>query len=348
MGKSRKILHMDMDYFFAQIEERENPQFKGNPLVVGADPKKGKGRGVVSTCNYEARKYGIKSGMPISRSYKLAPEAIFLPVNMSLYKKVSDSVFRVASKISPEMEKVSLDEAYIDITKKVKNYREAEGVGKKLKREILKKEKLTCSIGVSKNKMMAKIACELAKPDGIKVVPPGQVTGVIDGMDLETVPGIGPKTKKLLKEVLKKENPKIKDALSLSKEELMDLLGKRGGEFYHKFRGIDDSSVVEKRKAKSIGKEHTFQKDTRDSKEIIKVFKSLVGDVYRQAKDKRVKGITVVCRYEDFETHTKQISFETKMRSKELFYKKSVPLLLKFLMQSNKKLRLIGFRVMIK
>jgi len=137
--KERIILHLDMDYFFAQIEERENPQFKGKPVVVGADPKGGKGRGVVSTANYEARKYGIKSGMPISKAYQLCPNAIFLPVNVELYEKVSDEIMEIVKKYSPVYEIVSLDEAYLDISF-CKNWKEAENLGKKLKKEIFEKE----------------------------------------------------------------------------------------------------------------------------------------------------------------------------------------------------------------
>ena len=345
--KENIILHIDMDYFFAQIEERENPQFKGKPVVVGADPKKGKGRGVVSTCNYEARKFGIKSGMPISRAYKLCPQAIFLPVNMQLYKKVSRSVFKIAQSLSSKMEKISLDEAYIDLTGRVRDYNEARKSGQELRKVILEKERLTCSIGISKNKMMAKIACELAKPDGIKIIAPKQAAKAIASMKLETIPGIGPKTRQFIEKKLRKKDPQIRDALGFSKSELTDFFGKRGEEFYYKFRGIDESPVEERKEAKTVGKEYTFQKDTRDAKIIIKVFKRLVSDVHKQTKAKKISGLTVVCRYEDFETHTKQISFDAGKYTEELLYRKSIPLLLKFLTQSNKKVRLIGFRVKI-
>ena len=227
----RVILHIDMDYFFAQIEERENPQFRGKPLVVGADPKKGKGRGVVSTSNYEAREYGIKSGMPISRSYKLCPDAIFLPVNMDLYKKVSERIFGTVKEFSSKIERISLDEAYLDLSKKVGSFKEAENIGKKIKEKIFEKENLTCSIGISKNKMMAKIACELAKPKGIRVITPEKVVGIISEMGVEVVPGIGPKTKDKLRKKLKKRDPKVRDAQIFSKEELINFLEKEEESF---------------------------------------------------------------------------------------------------------------------
>ena len=160
----RIILHIDMDYFFAQIEERENPQFKEKPVVVGADPRGGRGRGVVSTANYEARKYGIHSALPISKAYQLCPNAIFLPVNMELYQKVSENIMEIIKKYSPVFEQVSLDEAYLDISltflQKEWGYQKAEKLAKKLKKEILEKEKLTSTIGIGPNKLIAKIASE--------------------------------------------------------------------------------------------------------------------------------------------------------------------------------------------
>ncbi len=341
------VLHIDMDYFFAQIEERENPQFKGKPIIVGADPREGAGRGVVSTCNYEARKFGVKSGMPISRSYKLIPKAIYLPVNMELYKKVSDSIFKIIRDFSEIMEEVSLDEAYIDLTEKVNNFEEAEKIGLKIKEKIFQKEELTCSVGIAKNKMIAKITCELAKPNGLRVTLPEKSSDFLSSMDITVIPGIGAKTKQKIKEYLKKEEVKVSDARAISKKNLKDIFGKRGDEFYFKFRGEDRSIVEVKKKAKSIGREYTFQKDTKDSKKIIKVFKHLISSVSDKSKKDNVQinGVVITCRFEDFETHTKQKTFSEGYYDKDFLYKKSIPLLLKFLVGSNKKVRLIGFRV---
>ncbi len=336
-----------MDYFFAQVEERENPQFKGKPVVVGADPKEGKGRGVVSTCNYEARKYGIRSGMAISRAYKLCPEAVFLPVNMDFYEKVSSSIFEIVHKRAGKMEKVSLDEAYLDLTKRARSYKKAEDIGKGIKKKIFEKEKLTCTVGIGKNKMMAKIACEEAKPNGIKAVKPAESLKFIGEMEVEKIPGIGPKTREEMEKHLQRKRIKIKDARKIRKEKLVDLFGKRGEDFYYKLRGIDNSSVETKREAKTVGKEHTFQTDTRDPRKITGTFKNLVSDVSDKIKEKgvRVRGVVVVCRFEDFETHTRQTSLSAGNYDEKSLYKKSVPLLLRFLMESNKKIRLVGFRV---
>jgi DNA polymerase IV (archaeal DinB-like DNA polymerase) len=334
-----------MDYFFAQVEERENPQFKGKAVVVGADPK---GRGVVSTCNYRAREYGIRSGMPISRAYKLNPEAVFLPVNMSLYKRTSLSIFKIIEGKGEKMENVSLDEAYLELNK-TRSFEKAKKIGESIKKEILKKEQLTCSIGIAENKMLAKIACEMGKPNGIKVIYPKDSLKIISNLEIEKIPGIGPKTRKVFEDYLNKKNLKVRDLRKIKKKELEKLFGKRGKDFYEKFRGIDDSQVVRNREVKSIGREHTFQEDTRDPEKITKVFREIVSMVAKEVKKEqlKIKTIVVVCRFEDFETHTKQKSFSLKSQEEGFLYKKAVPLLLRFLMSSSKKIRLIGFRVIV-
>jgi len=221
----RIILHIDMDYFFAQIEERENPKFRGKPVVVGADPKGGQGRGVVSTANYIAREYGIHSALPISKAYQLCPKAIFLPVNMELYQKVSERIMDIIKKYlpcsipsgsegllrgSPIFEQVSLDEAYLDLSyifhdrEKCtirEGWEKAKELAKKLKKEILEKEKLTSTIGIGPNKMIAKIACEKAKPNGLLVIKPNQVKEFLEPLDIEDLPGIGPKTAEKLRAI---------------------------------------------------------------------------------------------------------------------------------------------------
>ncbi len=347
LEEKRVVLHVDMDYFFAQIEERENPRFRGKPLIVGADPKKGAGRGVVSTCNYEARKYGIKSGMPISRSYKLCPEGVFLPVNMPLYKRVSSSIFQIIEKETEKIERVSLDEAYLDLTKKVKNLKEAESIGKKIKEKIKRKEDLTCSVGVGKNKMMAKIACEEAKPDGIKVIFPKDSSKVILKKSVEIIPGIGIKRKKEIENYLKKKDVTVADAKKIKKENLEKIFGKLGKEFYWKFRGVDCEKVGEKKETKSKGKEYTFQKDTYDPKKIIKIFRYLVFQTIKEVGKQKVKGVVVTCRFEDFETHTKQTSFPLKFYKKKVLYKKGVSLLLHLITKTKKRIRLLGFRLIL-
>jgi DNA polymerase IV (DinB-like DNA polymerase) len=332
-----------MDYFFAQIEERENPQFKGKPVVVGADPKGGKGRGVVSTANYEARKYGIKSGMPISKAYQLCPNAIFLPVNIELYQKVSDEIMGIVKKYSPIYEIVSLDEAYLDISF-CKNWKSAENLGKKLKKEIFEKERLTCTVGIGPNKTVAKLAAEKAKPNGLRVVKPDEVEKFLDPLDIDDLPGIGPKTAEKLRKI---GINKIFELKKLSKEKLKEMFGKVGERIWERARGIDEEPVSPEEVIKSIGRQVTFERDTRDAKLIFGTFERLIKEVYEELMQNNFsfKTITVICRFKNFETHTKAKTLKKPTQDFEIFKKETKKLLLKFLIENEKPLRLIGVRV---
>ncbi len=350
--KKRFILHIDMDYFFAQIEERENPWLKEKIVIVGSDPRQGKGRGVVSTCNYKARKFGIKSGMAISRAYKITPNAIFLPVNMKHYKCVSMSIFEIVKKAVKTnwIEQISLDEAYIDITNIAKNFKQCLLFGEKIKTKILKKENLTCTVGISENKFLAKIACNLVKPNGITAISLKEGQKIIDEMKISVIPGIGPKTKKIIEKYFHKDELIIKEAKKIKKQDLINLIGKRGFSFYENFRGEDYTEVKAKEAIKSIGKEYTFQEDTKNAKKIISVFKKLIARVVEEIeiKNLKIKTIVVICRFENFKKTTKQKNFNLSHYNKEILYKESIPLLLKVIINNNKKIRLIGFRAIIK
>ena len=332
-----------MDYFFAQIEERENPQFKGKPVVVGADPKGGKGRGVVSTANYEARKYGIKSGMPISKAWQLCPNAIFLPVNIEFYEKVSEEIMEIVKKYSPIYEIVSLDEAYLDISF-CKSWKEAENLGKRLKIEIFEKERLTCTVGIGPNKTIAKLATEKAKPNGLKVVKPEEIEKFLNPLDIEDLPGIGPKTAEKLRKI---GINKIFELKKLSKEKLKEMFGKIGKKIWEKARGIDEEEVSSGEVIKSIGRQITFEKDTRDPRLIFGIFERLIKDVYQELIQNNFsfRTITVVCRFKDFETHTKSKSFKKPTQDFNVLKKEAKKLLLQFLIENRKLVRLIGIRV---
>jgi DNA polymerase IV (DinB-like DNA polymerase) len=351
--KKRIILHVDMDYFFAQIEERENPQFKGKPVVVGADPKEGKGRGVVSTCNYLARKYGIKSGMPISKAYQLCPDAIFLPVNIELYQKVSDEIMGIVKKYSPKYEIVSLDEAYLDLShifrdrEKVsteKAWVEAKKIGENLKKEIFEKEKLTCTVGIGPNKTVAKLAAEKAKPNGLKVVKPEEVKKFLDPLDVDDLPGIGPKTAEKLRAI---GINKVFELKKLSKKKLREMFGKVGEYFWERARGIDEEPVSPKEIIKSIGRQITFEKDTRNSRLIFGTFDQIIRETWEEliSNNFKFRTITVICRYRGFETHSKSITLKNPTQDLQILKKEAKKLLLKLLFESKKLIRLIGLRL---
>jgi DNA polymerase IV (archaeal DinB-like DNA polymerase) len=168
--KKRFIFHLDMDHFYTAVEEREHREIRSKPVIVGADPKDGKGRGVVSTSNYTARKVGVRSAMPISQAWRLCPEAVYLPPNFPLYIRVSTEIMEIARKYACKFEQWGIDEAFLDVTKKVKDYAEAEALALQVKLEIKEKESLTCSIGVGPNKLVAKVASDFQKPDSLTVV----------------------------------------------------------------------------------------------------------------------------------------------------------------------------------
>lgn len=339
----RIILHIDMDAFFAQTEERENPHFRSKPVVVGADPKGGKGRGVVSTANYLARKYRIHSALPISKAYQLCPQAIFLPPNFKLYTKTSRAIFEIVKKFSTQWQIVSLDEAYLDISF-LGSFRKAEELAKKLKKEIFKKERLTSTIGIGPNKLIAKIASDKAKPNGILAIKPAQAEKFLAPLNVQALPGIGPKTAQKLKLYGIQQ---IKDIKKLSKPRLKEIFGKTGARVYEKARGIDKSPVESRRIIKSVGKEYTFEKDTREGEIIFKIFGRIIKEAHREilAKKLQFKTITVICRFQGFETHTKSKTFKTPTNNLEFFQKEAKRILLKFIIENPKPIRLIGARL---
>ena len=376
--KKRIILHIDMDAFFPSIEERENPQFKGKPIVVGSDPKEGKGRGVVSSASYEARKFGIRSAMPISIAWQKCPNAIFLPVNMELYKKVSDKIVEILKNYSRKIERASIDEAYLDISF-CENYKKALLLAKEIKKEIKNKEKLNCTIGIGPNKLIAKIASGIAKPNGLMAVEPRKVQNFLNHLEITEIPGIGPKSAEKIKNyILKKESYcatesdktgkeiknrerkiLVKDVKNLSIKELTSLFGKTGRKIYKKIRGIDEEKIITKRQIKSIGGEYTFEKDTRDPEIIFRKFDDIIDKVWKELKTKKFLCATmsVLCRFstpyflkgrEGFQKKSKSKTFKTPPQTKSVFKKEAKKLLLKFIIENQELIRLIGLRCKVK
>jgi len=261
-GNERQIvLHVDMDSFFASVEVREKPELKGLPVVVGSDPKGGKGRGVVSTCSYEAREYGIHSAMPISQAYKLCPDATFVPVNMRLYVQVSINVMEIMKVFAEKFQQYSIDEAFL-VPVAVSSFEEAAIVALRIKDEIKRRERITCSIGVGSNKLIAKIASKVQKPDGITVVRPEDVHDFIFPMNVSKIPGIGEKTTEALKLM---GITKVEQLANCDIPRLTEKFGKMGLWMKQVAHGLDFSEVKEWEEAvKSISWSGTFAEDTND------------------------------------------------------------------------------------
>jgi len=336
------ILHVDLDAFYAAVEEREHPEHKGKPIVVGADPKGGAGRGVVATCNYPARKYGIHSAMPISIAYRKCPDCVFLPVNMELYVAVSAKVMRILARYAEKMEQVSVDEAYLDVSQ-LRSYEKAKDLAVQIKQEIKDKEKLTCSIGIGPNKLISKVASDYQKPDGLTMVPPDKALDFLAPQSVRMLRGVGPKTELVLNKYGIKT---IAELRKLSKEQLTAMFGAFGPELYEQARGNYPAELITEWTPKSMGRNYTFEHDTKDKDEILKVLDGMVQDIWKQLKAEKMafKTVTVRIRYEDFDTHTKQKSLTDYVDSIEAIKNTAKDLLLPFL-KDKRKIRLIGVSV---
>ena len=339
----RVILHVDLDAFFPSVEVREHPELKGKPVVVGADPKEGKGRGVVSSASYEARKFGIRSAMPISRAWKLCPDCVYLRPHFDLYVPASNAVMRILRSHADKFEQGGIDEAYLDISNRVKDFDEAREFAKSLMEEILEKEKLTCSIGVAPNKMVAKIASDYRKPYGLTVVREEDVRGFLFPLDVRKIPGVGPKSENALK-TLKIET--ISDLASTKPEVLTRLFGVWGTRLHELAIGIDNSEVIEEYETKSIGRDTTFEQDIDDEEQILRVLAGLAEEVHEEVVSSgfKFKTITVRVRYQDFDTHTRSKSLLFPTNDLDILSNNAKRLIAPYL-RRNKKIRLIGVRV---
>lgn len=329
------ILHIDMDAFYASVEEIDNPKLKGKPVIVG-----GKSRhGIVTTANYEARKYGVHSAMPMFMAVKRCPHAHYVPSRMNRYKEVSQKVFKILSRTTNTIERVSIDESYLDISH-LKG--ESVDIAKDIKREILDETGLTMSVGISYNKFLAKLGSDWNKPSGIKVISKDMVPEILLPLSIKKVHGIGPKTEKRLNNI---GVYLVEDLIRLSEDFLVDLLGKLGRELYLKIRGIDNREVEVERERKSLGTETTFSKHTKDKdilKEHLDIFAEEISTgLQRQGFYGRT--ITLKIRYDDFTIITRSKTLRAAINSKDIVYEVGESLLDEIELKG--KLRLIGLTV---
>ncbi len=304
--KDSIIFHVDMDHFFTAIEAREHPQFHDKALIVGANPKEGHGRGVVSTCNYHARKYGITSGMPISQAWRRCPTAIFLPPNYQLYRNISNQIMAILQTHSPHSEPYGLDEAFLDMTDLLEDFHEANEAAQTIKHDIFTHTNLTCSVGVAPTKLIAKMASEYQKPDGLTVVHEADIIKFISPLPVRKLWGVGIKTQQkmnavgiiTINDLLRQEPSKLLAFFGAKARYLMQLL--HGGTPHCR------KTPSAKRQRKSISKEHTFSSDLQDRTEIFRIIDQLVTKIHAKAEKRQYwfKTITLKIRYENFETHT--------------------------------------------
>ncbi len=341
--KKRGIFHLDMDHFYTAVEERERPEIRGKPVIVGADPKGGKGRGVVSTSNYEARKAGVRSGMPISQAWRLCSEAVYLPPNFPLYIKVSGEIMDIARKYADKFEQWGIDEAFLDVTNKVKDYTEAEALARKIKQEIKEKQSLTCSIGVGPNKLIAKIASDFQKPDGLTIVREEEVEKFLASLPVRKLLWVGRKTEAKLKALGVNT---IGDLARYDPSALTSMFGVMGLQMHLMAKGIDRSEVEERTGVKSVSHETTFEEDTADSAVILQALEALCVEVQKETENQHLlfKTVTLKIRYENFETHTKSKTLPF-LTNRLYDLQKTAKELLSTYLRKDRKVRLIGVRV---
>jgi nucleotidyltransferase/DNA polymerase involved in DNA repair len=291
-----------MDAFYAAVEQRDRPELRGRPVVVGADPRGGRGRGVVSTASYEARRFGIGSAMPISQAYRLCPGAVYLPVDMEKYAAVSAEVMAVLRDFTDLVEPLSIDEAFLDVTGSRRALGSGEAIARALKDKLRAATALTASVGLAANKLVAKIASDLRKPDGLVVVPPGSEAAFLAPLPIDRLWGVGAKSAAVLREYGVRT---IGDLAALPTDLLERRFGMVGSSLGDRARGLDPGRVVgEREAAKSIGHEHTFDVDSSDPEVIERSLLGLSEGVAGRLRDSGVKASTVTVKIRDSSFHT--------------------------------------------
>jgi DNA polymerase IV len=335
----RKIIHFDMDAFYASIEVRDDPKLKGRPVVVGGSPNS---RAVVCTANYEARRYGIYSAMPCSQALRLCAEAVFIRPNFEKYVSASLQIREIFKKYTSLIEPLSLDEAYLDVTNNEQGLY-AVKIAQLIQNEIYEMTGLTGSAGIAPNKLLAKIASDMRKPKGMTIVLPGQAIQFMQDLPLRKIHGIGPVAEKRL---LSEGMQKCKDVWSYSLRELQVKLGKRAEWLYNSSRGIDERPVEPKRIRKSLGQEETFAVDILSVDELKVKLSDLSHAVSEDLQNKNLKGRTIILKvkYSDFTQVTRRKTFNFPVEKEAILLQIGTELLTGT-EAGKRKIRLLGLSV---
>jgi|YelNatPaOPRAMG01_1025707.scaffolds.fasta_scaffold02271_13 DNA polymerase IV (DinB-like DNA polymerase) len=350
------IGHLDMDAFFAAVAERDHPEWRGLPLVVGADPQGGRGRGVVSTANYLARRYGIHSAMPISRAWELAeaakrrgePATIFVTPNFPRYAELSRRIMALVNQYVSHILKVGIDEAYLDLGF-CKSFEQAEALCQQIKEEIRVREGLTASVGIGPNKLVAKIASDRQKPNGLTVVRPEEAEEFLAPLPIRKIPGVGPKTEKFL---ARRGIHKVADVKRFTPEELEELLGKWGLALYEKAHGQGSAILKASPEPKSIGEQETFSKDTLDLEFLFERLWAMCRSLLESLPEKgfrTFRTVVVTVRFADFKTYTRSHTLASPAGTLRLLQFEAMKLFMPFVDHRRnprrKLIRLLGVRL---
>jgi DNA polymerase-4 len=341
MQAIRKIIHIDMDAFYASVEQRDRPEFKGKPVIVGGDPNS---RGVVAACSYEARKFGIHSAMPSVTAYRLCPDAVFIRPRFDVYREVSAQIREIFYEYTGLVEPLSLDEAFLDVTENYKGMPSATLIAREIKRKIYNRTgRLTSSAGVSFNKFLAKVASDMNKPDGITVITPDMAEEFIDSLPIRKFFGVGKVTEEKMLNLGIKTGADLK---KYKKEQLIQIFGKSGRYFYDIAHGLDDRPVEPNRIRKSIGKETTFSEDIDDTDQMLEILDNIAVRLESSLIKRDAKGrtITLKVKYFDFQSITRSITIDEPADNAAVIMKHIRPLLSKT-EAGKKKIRLIGISI---
>lgn len=316
---SKKIIHVDMDAFYASIEERDHPELKGKPLVIAKHPKLTNGRGIVSTCNYQARKYGIHSAMSAIEAYRLCPHAEFIGGNRHYYQQVSAHIHQIFRQYTDIIQPIALDEAYLDMTENKIHCSSATLVGREIQEKIFQELNLTCSVGVSYNKFLAKLASDYQKPCGLTVIQPHQAEEFLKKLSISDFHGVGQKS---VDKFIQLGITTGEDLLTYPLDWLEDKFGKMGVSLYYKVRGISSNHVESERERKSIGKESTFAPEITQESVVIDSLAVLTRKVTQKLRRENLTAHTVILkiRYASFKTVTRQISSTVSVDSYQICY----------------------------
>jgi DNA polymerase IV (DinB-like DNA polymerase) len=344
----RVILLVDLDYFFAQCEERRNPSLKDKPVVVCVYSGRSEDSGAVSTANYIARKYGVTSGIPIFLAQKKLKkkDAVFLPVDHEFYEEVSEEIMGILRSHADLFEQVGIDEAYLDVSQKVKgSFEEAKGLAQKIKEEVKAQQKLTCSIGIGPNKLVAKIAADIEKPDGLTIVKPEQVESFLSPLPVSRLIGVGRKTKKRMQTL---GITTIGDLAKYDVQRLIEVFGKKLGTYFHNASiGVDDEPVQERGEVESISRISTLKEDTRDLKVILEKTNQLCDEVHAKLVQRELsfKSVGIVAVMTDMSVRSRSKTLESPSNELEVFKKTVKELFEKFLNESELEARRAGVKV---
>jgi DNA polymerase IV len=337
----RKIIHIDMDAFYASIEQRDNPEYRGKPIAVGGSPE-GRG-GVVATASYEARKYGVRSAMPSKRAKELCRQIIFVRPRFDVYKQVSEKIREIFSRYTDLIEPLSLDEAYLDVTTDKQNIGSAIDIAKAIREAIKAELNLTASAGVSINKFVAKIASDINKPDGLTFIGPSRIESFMENLQVEKFHGVGKVTAEKMHSMGLFTGADLK---KLSEADLERNFGKSGKFFYKIVRGIDDREVRPNRETKSVGAEDTFSTDLTTIEELRDELRKLAGLVQRRLEKHQLKGrtITLKIKFHDFRIITRSQSLNESTADMETIFSVGAQLMSAAL-DDQDKIRLLGISV---